>query len=48
MLYVTVGTANNDGAGIYHQDHSSVIVGRMPARARFRIRVPTERDLARG
>ena len=45
MLYVTAGTANNAGAGTYHD---SAIDGRMPARAGFRTRVPTERDLPHG
>ena len=48
MLYVTLGTANNADAGIFHQDHGSAIGGRMPARAGFRTRVPTEKDLPYG
>ena len=48
MFYVTVGTANSIGTCIYYEDHSSVIDGRMPARAGFRARLRTGRDLARG
>jgi hypothetical protein len=49
MLYVMVGTANNaDAAGICHEDHGSAIERRMPARAGFRTRVPTQKDLPHG
>jgi hypothetical protein len=48
MLYVTLGTANNADAGIFHQDHGSAIGGRVPARAGFRTRVPAQKDLPHG
>jgi len=48
MFYVRVGTANSIGTRISYEDHSSVIDGRMPARAGFRAPLRTGRDLARG
>ena len=48
MFYSTIGTANSADTRIYHEDHCSVIDGRIPARAGFRALPRTEKDLARG
>lgn len=48
MFYVTVGTAKSADTRIYHEDHSSVIDGRIPARAGSRALLRTGKDLARG
>jgi hypothetical protein len=48
MFYATVGTANSAGTRFYHEDHSSAIDGRIPARAGMRALLRTEKDLAHG
>ena len=48
MFYSTVGTANSADTRIYYEDHSSVIDGRIPARAGVRALLRTDKDLARG
>ena len=48
MFYSTVGIANCADTRIHYEDHSSVIDGRIPARAGFRALLRTEKDEARG
>jgi hypothetical protein len=48
MFYVTVGTVNSADTRICHEDHSSVIDGRIPARAGSCALLRTEKDLGRG